>query len=619
MIVERQDARPVVRAAWILATILTAAPLFSIFHLAAGWVPGALAMALAILAALRPFDALLILIGLGPFAATVLALTRSGSPGFNVFEAAVLAFLLGCAARRAIQPQRLALPAPFASAAATLGSLALASLITSAIIIWFERPGTTPRELLQSFVFQNYLIGSNTLTSGMLFVEGVALMVIAADACAGADGRQHRVLRMMVIAAAAAGLLNVLRIFNAAMAQPHPFTAFFAQFASVRVNMHFPDLNAAGSYFALMLFIALGFIRVAPMASYASALIVAAGLWLAGSRTALAAALATGGVGVLLSPVTHRRRLMWSVCVFVGVAMIAFVGWKWYPEGRNLESSGALSYRVATGKAAVHLIATHPVFGIGPGNFYKMSGAYNAHNNYLQIASDLGIPALAVFVAVVAFAVRASWREAHQISVASGVTAGLLAYLVTCLTGHPLLVHGAAYPFWTAVGVAASFEGSRGSSVRWRWAAIAAILLVVATLPLRISAAISEADVEHSSAGFSQWQQQADGSRYRWAGGRATLYVAPAARSIRIPLQSGPMAPPIVEVRIYLDGVEANQVILRSGEDVNIVRLNLFRRIKTRFARIDLESRIPGEREPLNTVATEAGGVLMVGRLLPEN
>src|SRR6476646_3143889 len=308
MIVERQDARPVVRAAWILATFLTAAPLFSIFHLAAGWVPGVLAMALAITAALRPFDALLILIGLGPFAATVLALTRPGSPGFNVFEASVLAFLLGSAARRSIQPQRLALPAPFATAAATLGSLALASLITSAIVIWFERPDTTPRELLQFFVFTNYLIGSNTLTSGMLFVEGVALMVIAADACAGADLRQHRVLRMMVIAAAAAALLNVLRIFNSAMAQPHPFTAFFAQFASVRVNMHFPDLNAAGSYFALMLFIALGFIRVAPMASYASSLIIAAGLWVAGSRTALAAALAIGGMGVLLSPVTHRRR-----------------------------------------------------------------------------------------------------------------------------------------------------------------------------------------------------------------------------------------------------------------------------------------------------------------------
>jgi hypothetical protein len=621
MTVERQGARLMVRAAWTLATILTAAPLLSIFHQAIGWGPGVVAMALAAIAALRPFEALLILSGLGPFAATILALTRSGSATLNFFEATVLAILLGCAARRAVQPQRLALPAPFASAAATLFSLALASVVTSAIVIWFEDSGTPARELLQSFVFRNYLIGSNTLTSGMLFAEGVALMVIAADACGGDRARQHRMLGMMVIGATAAALLNVLRIFNSAMAQPHPFTAFLVQFAAVRVNMHFPDLNAAGSYFALLLFIALGFVREAPIASYASSLIIAAGLWIAGSRTALAAALATGGVGVLLGSLTSRRRLMWSVSVVAFLAMVAFVGWKWYPEGRNLEGGGALSYRITIGKAAMQLIATHPVFGIGPGNFSEMSGlSNNAHNNYLQIASELGIPTLLVFVSVVALAIRASWREAHQIGVAWGVTMGLLAYLLTCLAGHPLLVHGAAYPFWMAVGVAASFEGYRGSSVRLRWTAIAAILIVVATLPLRVSAAVGEADFEHSSAGFSKWQQQqGDGSRYRWAGGRATFYVAPAARSIRIPLRSGPMAPAIVEVRIYLDGVEANQVILRAGQDVTIVRLNLIRRVRTRFARIDLESRIPGEREPLKSVATDAGGVLMVGRLLPEN
>ena len=70
---------------------------------------------------------------------------------------------------------------------------------------------------------------------------------------------------------------------------------------------------------------------------------------------------------------------------------------------------------------------------------------------------------------------------------------------------------------------------------------------------------------------------------------------------------------------IYLDGIEANKVILRSDEGEKTVRLNLLRRAKTRFARIDLESRVPGELRTLDVQATDTGGVLMVGRPIPEN
>jgi hypothetical protein len=103
------------------------------------------------------------------------------------------------------------------------------------------------------------------------------------------------------------------------------------------------------------------------------------------------------------------------------------------------------------------------------------------------------------------------------------------------------------------------------------------------------------------------------------AGGHATFYVSPAARSVRIPLRRASLAPATVEVTIYLDGAEANKVILRSDEDEKTVRLNLLRRAKTRFARIDLESRVPGESRTLDIQATETSGVLMVGRPILEN
>jgi hypothetical protein len=278
-----------------------------------------------------------------------------------------------------------------------------------------------------------------------------------------------------------------------------------------------------------------------------------------------------------------------------------------------------LSYRITMARAALSLIAAHPVFGIGPGNFYDTSGlSDNAHNNYLQIGADLGLPAVAFFLCIAAVALHASWRQQSHDNVAWGLTAGLLAYLVTCLAGHPLLVPGAAYPFWMALGLAASFDTRYAWTPAMRWAALASILTVAVTIPWQVSAAVSDADLEHSSAGLSQWQQRTDGSRYRWAGGRAAFYVSPAARSIRIPLRRGPLAPPVLEVRIFLDGAEANRVILRDDEET-IVRLNLIRRSKTRFARIDLEARVLGAAQPLDVRATDSTGVLMVGRLLPES
>ncbi len=617
--IEQQGSRLVARAAWILATVLAVAPLSSIFQQPVGWEPRVAATALAVTAAWRPFAALLILSGLGPFAATILVLLRSGAAPVNFSEAMVLAFVAGAAAGRAVRPEPLAIPRGFGLASVVLLLVAVAAVITGAVIMSIERPDKSVAEILNLFVFREYLIRFNTLTAGMLFVEGVALMLLASDACAADPDRQTRVLRMMVVAAAAAALLNFLRIIYSAMAQPHPWAAFLTQFATVRANMHFSDLNAAGSYFAAMLFIAVGFIPSAPAAATTASLLIGAGTWIAGSRTALAAAVIVGGCGWLLRPGTRHRRFL--VLGFVTVlAVLALVSWRWYPQGRNLESGGALSYRVTTAKAAVTLIAAHPAFGIGPGNFSPASGlSDNAHNNYLQIAAELGLPAAVLFVCVAALAVRGSWSQAAQSWPAWGLTLGLTTYLVTCLSGHPLLIGGAAYPFWMALGLAASFEPPAPSSPAIRWTYIAAGLILMLLLPLQISAAVRDADVEHSSVGFSQWQQRSDGSRYRWAGGHATFFVSPAARSLRIPLRHGSIAPSIIEVRIYLDGVEANRVTLQSGDDGATVRLNLIRRAKTRFARIDLESRIPGAPEPLDDLATETGGVLIVGRPMPES
>jgi len=324
--------------------------------------------------------------------------------------------------------------------------------------------------------------------------------------------------------------------------------------------------------------------------------------------------------GLLARPGVSRRNLVLSCGLVMLLAVVAVVVWKWYPQGRNLESAGAVFYRINTGRAAIALIKAHPVAGVGPGNFPDMSGlGDNAHNNFLQIAAELGLPAVMLFLFICAAALRSAWEAARTSWPAWGLWLGLSAYLVTCLTGHPLLVGGAAYPFCIALGLAVSLGLPTLSSKASRRLAIAAVVIIVATLPPRIVSAARDADVEHASSGFSKWQHQPDGSRFRWAGGHATFFISPAARSIRIPLRRAPSAPAAIEVAIYLDGVEANRVILRTEDGEKTVRLNLLRSAKTRFARIDLESRVPGESRPLDIQATDTGGVLIVGRPIPES
>ena len=51
---------------------------------------------------------------------------------------------------------------------------------------------------------------------------------------------------MMVAGAAGAALINLLRIVLAAASRGHPLSLALDYFWSVRVNVHYPDLNAAG-------------------------------------------------------------------------------------------------------------------------------------------------------------------------------------------------------------------------------------------------------------------------------------------------------------------------------------------------------------------------------------
>ncbi len=611
---------PISRAAWALAGLLATVPLLSLQTQSPHPTTIAGIAALALLTGFRPLDALLLYSGLAPLATILVLIIEPEGSRLRLIEAATLALLAGWSARRAVLPRPLAVIAPLRWSVAILIAASLASLVVSAAILVSEDPGASAAAVLRPLVIRDYLVSSNPLTFALQFAEGLALVLLAADICAGDEGKRDRILRMMVMGASAAAVFNLLRITFLAVAREEPWQAFAIYFATVRVNVHFMDWNAAGSYFAMMFLIAAGFMG-RPAFGVPCAILTGAALWLTGSRTAIVAALIIGPVVAMLALRSRVRSRVVPIVAVVSVLLcIALAIWKWYPQGRNERMAAAWSYRVLTVTAGLKLTESNPVFGVGLGRFASMAGpfvgmAQNAHNNYVQVMAELGVPGLVLFVGVIASALKTGFSRAGPPGPSWGLLAGLGAYLLTCLGGHPLLIVAAAYPFWTALGLAASAPPVEAQPSRAIQRVIGVLtVLILVTLPFRIASARDQANVEHASIGFSKWQRQPDGSRFRWAGGRSTFFVPSTARAVRIPLRQGTDGPAAVEVRIILNGREANRVALETGADWRTLRLVLARDEKSPFSRIDLEAVTPGSLVPVDATASDTGGVLMVGR-----
>ncbi len=615
------------RALWSCASMLAAVFLSSLYDVNAGSIVIAFVAILAACAAVRPLAALLVLAGLAPLS-TILLLVLPAGGNIRLTEALTLAFLMGWAARRAWRPRPLRVSPALRWSATLLIALTLASAVIQQAIAVVQSGGSVAMDLVPALLVRNYFLSGQPLVTAMLLAEGLALLLVVADLGAeNALGREC-VLRMLVAGGAATASFNLLRLVTAAARQEHPWATFVTYFVTLRVNVHYRDLNAAGSYFALVLPIAVVLVMRVPAFAAVCATLITAGIWMTGSRTALAATLgiAVASCVLVLCRSPQRRRSVIAGLVFVVLAAAAL--WTWYPQRTYTASSWwSLQTRIQLAKAALRMTSEHPVFGVGVGSFYQLSTAYvpdtlvalgkvreNAHNYYLQVAAELGIPGLLLFLAVLATALRNAVRTAGTNLVAWGVIAGLAAFLVTCMAGHPLLVSIVAYPFWIALGLAAAPTGPIAALGRWaRRAAVALLLALVVITPLRVAYATSRANMEHIGVGLSQWQGSADHVRYRWAGGRSAFFVPSSARRISFPLRRGRRAPEQIEVRVFLDGREADRVTLRAGDGWRSVLLLPGRTVGAAFSRIDLQVCLPGTDSVIEETESNTNGLLMVG------
>lgn len=142
------------------------------------------------------------------------------------------------------------------------------------------------------------------------------------------------------------------------------------------------------------------------------------------SRTALLA-VGLGGCLLALWRWSGRRpaRAGWAVSALiaagVGILLAAVAVRVWDPLVLT-EAPKSVLYRVQYWEATSAMIADHPWFGCGPGNFQTCYPAYkrpeasesiaDPHNLLFEVAATLGLPSLVVFVALLAVVAAQAWR-----------------------------------------------------------------------------------------------------------------------------------------------------------------------------------------------------------------
>lgn len=593
------------RAAAAALLILVASSILRI-----DWVPlpvAVLVCAVGVLAAFRPAAALLIVAGGTPVAAWLL---RGWNPGAAWAEALVVAFGAGWATRRLLAPDRdPALPPALAAPVRLFTWVVVTSAAAQLAVDLTRLGGSEFAGRTARFLTREYFVSGSerSLHAAAFLLEGLLLFGAAARLTAERPRLARRLGMALAAGGAAAAAINFAHLVRSAARSDHFWRLLWQHLVTARLNVHYADVNAAGSVFALLLFVAAGLAAARGSARLwgAAAGLIGLGLWMTASRTALFAcpvALAiTAGVAA-------RRRLSPGyrpAAALAALLLLAAAGAAVYAPARGNQKSSSIAAQVRVGMAGTtwRMLQESPLVGIGLGQFYQRSGEFsspallavfpraqheNAHNNFLQILAETGLIGLAGFLwllfAAVHTALKPLGRGASD-GVAWGAVAGLTAFLLTCLGGHPLLTREAASAFWLVLGLAAGCGLARDTAGGSRAASILIVALVL-SLPWQVASARRHADFEHLGIGLSEhWEMAYGGVRYRSATNQASLFV-PGDRAFRFSVRVRSTRETRIELR--LDGRTADILTVQPDQWTDVTLPARSIRPDARFSRLDL-------------------------------
>jgi O-antigen ligase len=470
-----------------------------------------------------------------------------------------------------------------------------------------------------------------SLRVALTFIEGGIVFSLVVSICRMARDPRDRAQVALggwllgVALAAAFALVQYVTEFSL-----HPYWVR-ANPSLVRTNSTLDDPNTLGAILVLGIGLLVGMLRLdgpRRRTLWAGLLgLLTFALITTMSRSALGAAalapLAVLAVGPAPTTAVHRR-VRTGARLLVAATLVAVVGSMALralsTEERRTNPSGPVDMlvktfdpRESTGwvlrgrlpwwEAGVAMFKEHPLIGVGLGRYPRLMAAYgggsmreNTHNLFLQVLAEAGIIGFGAFVLLCASIVLALARgavavrhDARARAIAIGGLMGTVAFLMTLLTGHALLLPSGQILFASFVALSLTIAGARsstipagapaGTGIGRRALAVLAVLGIVAIAP---AVGTARGVAPRSGPwgyvlGLHDEERPADGEGYRWTTGRAMLDLAiPGGETtlvVRVttvyPVRDG------VPTRVRLTTADASAEVTLTSSDVHTVRLPL--------------------------------------------
>jgi O-antigen ligase len=453
---------------------------------------------------------------------------RLGVPNFSLAEIALLATAVGGAFRVA-QTRRFCWYATPLTPYLALMSLVV--LLSSALFFvrWFEVADSVFARVLLNQWMAVFAIPDaskyHTLRGALTLIEGFVLFhVVVARMRDARDMRQLvQISLLSATLVAAFGIFQYYTHWNRVDFKPW----------SQRVNSTFPDVNSLASFLVANLFMLAPLLtlegkrRPRGMAWWVLPVLFVC-FYMAHSRVAFGACVVTLPLYAMLRfgrlhlerPIVwlqRKRRFLAIVFVLLFLAL-GFVfmrlDWQYHTDLNWTRTTGplakALKGRLNIWRSGFYNLAQQPWFGHGIGSYYVMLGWQweelgttdewnwnplfeNAHNYFIQMLVETGIVGGGLFLLIIGLVLYQGLRavlihRGEERAILVGVFCGVVAFLLTWATGHPVLIMDVNLWFWFIVALlfiphpaeSAEFAQEQMSRRGFRRFLLAAVLLAAA-------------------------------------------------------------------------------------------------------------------------------------------
>lgn len=476
------------------------------------------------------------------------------------------------------------------------------------------QPAAWPQFLFQS-ISAEHLVRSSPEPDTWTMLQsatGIALFLATVGLTRNDRRLAPELARTLVLSVSILGLASMAEVIRQWGRNGYAGWFLLRYFNGERYSLHLADLNAAASLCVLAGLTGTAiatFDRVQRRLWLPLTAVIVSALWLAGGRTAAIAAVV---VGALTIPRGIRERrwhfsrpqiaLATAVLIVVAVATVVVA-----ERSPDEESAGrSLRLRFDFYETTGRMFASSPIFGVGVGHYFDRSAEFmpeelqriygneNAHNYFAQQFAEVGVVGGLLFIWLIVPPLVRAWRHVHTAPEDDGALIGLFAgsaaYLITCVTGHPLLVPEAALPFWTAFGALAASTTPETRVVSSRRVAAMVVGVFIAAGLGQAVMAYSRTTTTPADRGFHGFETAVDGMRFRWMTRHAVTYVpaTPGFVSLQMQASNEPAPRPLV-IDVVVDGRVLDRREIHPGTWTKI-DLGVRDTVRTPFRRIDLRA-----------------------------